>query len=50
MNGKSNCKKKKKKNYGPLRMRTVHLPEKKLGFDKWYICKEENIDIKIMGV
>ena len=32
-------------------MRMVHLPEeKKRGFDKWYICKEENIDMKMIGV
>ena len=31
MNCKSNRKKNKKKIYGPLRMRTVHLPEKRTG-------------------
>ena len=27
----------------------IFQKKKKWGFDKWYICEEENIDMKIMG-
>ena len=28
----------------------IFQKKKKRGFDKWYICEEENIDMKIIGV